>query len=144
MPARAAAYTIGSSRMSIDCGACRMVLPRSSIFLMAEGTSVASYTAVILAAGCGKRMGDLGLHYPKALLPVGDAPVIWHQLRMLRYLGIQSASLIVGHRAADIAQQLGDGNRLGVKLIYFEQPRQLGSAHAVSLLRNHLPEPFLL
>jgi NDP-sugar pyrophosphorylase family protein len=121
-----------------------MALARLCIFLMVETTSVAPYMAVVLAAGYGKRMGDLGLYYPKALLPVGDAPVIGHQLRMLRRLDVRSAAVVVGHRAADVAQYLGDGSRLGVKLTYVEQVRQLGSAHAVGLLRNRLPEPFLL
>ena len=121
-----------------------MALTRLAIFLMVEETSVASYTAVILAAGSGKRMGNLGLRYPKALLPVGDAPVIGHQLRMLRELDVRSAFIVIGHRATDVAKQLGDGSRIGFNLTYFEQPQQLGSAHAVSLLRNQLPEPFLL
>jgi NDP-sugar pyrophosphorylase family protein len=105
---------------------------------------MAAYMAVILAAGYGKRMGDLGLHYPKALLPVGDAPVIGHQLTMLHDLGIRSVSVVVGHHAAHVAEQLGDGSQFGVKMTYFQQSRQLGSAHAVSLLRNHVQQPFLL
>jgi NDP-sugar pyrophosphorylase family protein len=105
---------------------------------------VASYTAVILAAGCGKRMGELGRNHPKALLPIGDAPVVEHQLRMLRDLGVRSASVVVGYRAADVVRYLGDGDGFGVKLSYFEQPRQLGSAHALNLVRSNLTKPFLL
>src|SRR5262249_31606323 len=113
-----AACTSDSRPMLTVCKACPTALLRLSICVTAKESRVSSYRAVILAAGFGNRMGDLGLHYPKALLPVGDAPVIGHQLKMLRRLGIQSASVIVGHRAADIAQLLGDGSNFGVKLTY--------------------------
>ena len=105
---------------------------------------MASYQAVILAAGRGTRMGDLGQNYPKALLPVGDAPVVGHQLRILHDLGVRSVFIVVGHCAASVVQYFGDGRDFGVELTYVEQPQTLGSAHALQLLRSDLTGPFLL
>jgi NDP-sugar pyrophosphorylase family protein len=102
------------------------------------------YPAVILAAGRGNRMGELGNRVPKCLLPVGDEPIIGHQLRMLRSLGVRVAHVVVGHCGSDVVRFLGDGSAYGIELRYVEQTQQLGIAHAVGTLRRQLTEPFLL
>jgi NDP-sugar pyrophosphorylase family protein len=102
------------------------------------------YPAVILAAGRGNRMGELGNRVPKPLLPVGDEPIIGHQLRMLQALGVREAHVVVGHRAPDVVRFLGDGSAYGIELRYVEQTEQLGIAHAVGTLRRTLTTPFLL
>jgi dTDP-glucose pyrophosphorylase len=102
------------------------------------------YPAVILAAGRGNRMGELGNRVPKPLLPVGDEPIVGHQLRMLHSLGVREAYVVVGHRAPDVVRFLGDGAAYGIELRYVEQTEQLGIAHAVGTLRRLLTQPFLL
>lgn len=99
---------------------------------------------VILAAGRGRRMGDLGDRYPKALLPVANEPLILHQIRFLRGLGVQEVYVVVGYRRLDIVTALGDGTASGVRLHYVEQQQRLGIAHAVGRLRTSIREPFLL
>jgi len=103
-----------------------------------------SYPAVILAAGRGNRMGELGNRVPKPLLPVGNEPIIGHQLRMLHALGVRVAYIVVGHRATDVMRFLGDGGAYGIRIQYVEQSEQLGIAHAVGTLRQLLTGPFLL
>lgn len=100
--------------------------------------------AVILAAGRGTRMGELGQRHPKALLPVGDAPVVGHHLRMLRKLGIQDVIVVIGYRGADVVRELADGAGYGVRIRYIEQHMQLGIAHAVGRVRSEIAGPFLL
>lgn len=102
-----------------------------------------SYPAVILAAGRGNRMGELGNRVPKPLLPVGNEPIISHQLRLLHALGVRVAHIVVGHRATDIVRFLGD-DAYGIRIQYVEQGEQLGIAHAVGTLRKVLTSPFLL
>ncbi len=102
------------------------------------------YSAVILAAGRGARMGELGRQYSKALLPVGDTPVIGHHLQMLRGLGIRDVIVVVGHRAADVVRELADGAPYGVRIQYVEQTVQLGIAHAVGRVRPAVAGPFVL
>lgn len=99
---------------------------------------------VILAAGRGERMGALGERYPKASLPVCNKPIIWHQIELMRSLGIEEVVVLIGHRGFEIAKLLGDGAQLGVKIQYVEQTESLGIAHAVGRLEPHLDCPFLL
>jgi NDP-sugar pyrophosphorylase family protein len=50
-------------------------------------------------------MGALGEQYPKALLPIGNEPVIVHHLRLLESLGVRDVYVIVGHRACHRRRQ---------------------------------------
>lgn len=102
------------------------------------------YAAVILAAGQGKRMGALGEQYPKALLPVGDEPLIGHQLRMLAKLRIHEVYVIIGHLGARFAEVIGTGAAYGVNIRYIEQGPALGSAFALAHAIPYIQKPFLV
>lgn len=105
---------------------------------------MSGYVGAILAAGRGRRMGDLGDCYPKPLLPIANEPLIVHHLRALRSLGITQVYIVVGHAAAQIISVLGDGSRYGVDIRYVEQREPLGSAHALGQLAPYLNSPFVL
>lgn len=105
---------------------------------------MSGYVGAILAAGRGRRMGDLGDCYPKPLLPIANEPLIVHHLHALRSLGITQIYIVVGHAAAQIISVLGDGSRYGVDIRYVEQREPLGSAHALGQLAPYLNGPFVL
>jgi NDP-sugar pyrophosphorylase family protein len=102
------------------------------------------YQAVILAAGHGKRMGLLGEEYPKALLPVGDEPLIGHQLRLFGRLGVHEIYVVIGHLGSHIVDAVGTGSRYSLTVRYVEQGPALGSAFALARAIPHLRKPFLL
>jgi len=102
------------------------------------------YQGVILAAGQGKRMGPLGEEYPKALLPVGDEPLIGHQLRLFSRLGVQDVYVVIGHLGAHLADAIGTGSRYGLAVHYVEQGPALGSAFALGRVIPHLRKSFLV
>ena len=102
------------------------------------------YAAVILAAGQGKRMGTLGEEYPKTLLPVGDEPLIGHQLRLFSQLGIKEVFVVIGHLGSRVVEAVGAGSRFGVSVQYVEQGPPLGSAFALAKLKPYLQKSFLV
>jgi len=55
-------------------------------------------TAVILAAGAGSRLGDLGRHYSKAMLPLAGRPLIEWVAERLRLAGLPRV-VVVAHAA---------------------------------------------
>lgn len=99
---------------------------------------------ILLAAGRGRRMGALGDHRPKTLLPVGGEPLAAHHLRLFHRLGIERVFVVVGFRGDEVRQELGDGGRFGLELVYLEQRAALGSAHALGLVRAHHRGPVVL
>jgi NDP-sugar pyrophosphorylase family protein len=102
------------------------------------------YQGVILAAGQGKRMGPLGEEYPKALLPVGDEPIIGHQLRLFGRLGIRDVYAVIGHLGSKIIDAIGDGSRYGLNIHFVEQGPALGSAFALGRAIPYLRKPFVV
>ena len=50
------------------------------------------YQAVILAGGRGTRMTEITSSKAKCLLPIGNYPMIWYPLNMLKRIGFQGKS----------------------------------------------------
>jgi MurNAc alpha-1-phosphate uridylyltransferase len=74
--------------------------------------------AMILAAGRGERMRPLTDTLPKPLLPVGGKPLILHLIDGLKHAGVHDLVINHSHLGQLIEEQLGDGTRYGVRIVY--------------------------
>ena len=52
------------------------------------------YQAVILAGGRGTRMTEITSSKAKCLLPIGNYPMIWYPLNMLKRIGFHGKLII--------------------------------------------------
>lgn len=77
-------------------------------------------TAVILAAGEGKRLRPLTRNRPKPMLPAGNRPVLAHVLDALLDAGITDPHVVIGHRCDRIRDYFGHAYR-DRPLTYHEQ-----------------------
>lgn len=102
------------------------------------------YCGVLLAAGKGTRMAAFSDQYPKPMLPVGNKPLLAHQIELLRGLGILDIVILIGYKGFEVARVLGDGSNYGVRLTYVEQTEMLGIAHAVGQLETWIDRPFMM
>lgn len=91
----------------------------------------APLSAVVMAAGEGRRLRPLTEHWPKPILPVDGRPVIATLLRELSAAGIQDVTVVTGHLAERVEALLDGGHHWGVELRLARQPEPLGSADAV-------------
>lgn len=76
---------------------------------------------MLMAAGGGSRMTDLTYNTPKAMLPVGNKPLMWYPLNLLERVGFEGESSIFFKVLLLLLQQL----------------------HLISLLLLHLPQSLL-
>lgn len=96
--------------------------------------------ALVLSGGSGTRLRPFSHSLPKQLIPIANKPVLEHVLGNIRDLGVTEISVVVGDRAADIVNEIGDGTRFGARITYISQPQPLGLAHCVRLAREFLAE----
>ncbi|MEU2915687.1 glucose-1-phosphate thymidylyltransferase [Streptomyces massasporeus] len=94
--------------------------------------------ALVLSGGSGTRLRPFSYSMPKQLIPIANKPVLEHVLENIRDLGIVDVGVIVGDLGPQIAEVMGDGSRLGLRIAYIQQSEPLGLAHCV-----RLAQPFL-
>lgn len=88
--------------------------------------------AIILAAGKGKRMNATDVN--KVAMPLADKPMIVHTIELLETLQIKNIVVVVGFAKVSVM------NILGQKVLFAEQRKRLGTAHAVSVGLKQIPE----
>lgn len=93
---------------------------------------------MILAAGLGTRLRRLTNGMPKALMPVGNRPMIDHHLRALAAAGVEEAIVNLHHEGDAIARYVGDGRAWGIEVAYSREERLLGTGGALARLRDRL------
>ncbi len=89
---------------------------------------------VILTAGSGKRLGEAGKRFPKALLPVGDSTLLEMHLRA--FLAAGSRRFVIVTDPADRSVETAARAALagtGSELFIAPQAERLGIGHAASL-----------
>lgn len=86
-----------------------------------------SLSAVILAAGMGKRMGA---SLAKVLHPLGGAPMVRHVADLARQAGASPIVLVVGHQAEAVRAVFSPEE---TDLRFARQGEQLGTGHAAGI-----------
>ncbi len=99
--------------------------------------------AIILAGGQGTRLKPYTLVFPKALVPLGDMPVLELVLRQLKAHGFNEIILSVGHLSHLIETFFGNGEKLGINITYAREDKPLSTAGPIRAIDN-LPEDFLV
>ncbi len=99
--------------------------------------------AVIIAAGKGVRLKPITEQIPKCMVAIKGKPMLELIMERIIGAGAEEINLIVGYKKEIIEDHFG-AEFNGVKLNYFVQKEQKGTAHAVSLAEKYVGEKFLV
>ncbi len=100
--------------------------------------------AVILAGGRGIRLGEVTREIPKPMLPIGNKPLLHHQVDLLVKYGIEDIIILVNYLKDPILQYFGDGKRFGATITYFEESMPLGTVGGIKAIEDRLTSDFLV
>jgi choline kinase len=100
-------------------------------------------TAVILAAGMGVRLQEVGKRIPKGCMRLGDKSIVEESVLRLLSQGIERIIIVTGHHA-DQYQHLQDEYPQAIQFINNPHYADSGSMYSLYCAREHINEPFLL
>jgi NDP-sugar pyrophosphorylase family protein len=102
-------------------------------------------TALILAAGIGKRLRPFTETMPKCMLPINGVPILVNALNILNNNGIKHVILVVGHKKEVIFKQIGNQYD-GIKVSYVvsEDYEKTNNIYSLWLAREYLGVNILL
>jgi dTDP-glucose pyrophosphorylase len=99
---------------------------------------------ILMAGGLGTRLAPLTNDTPKPLLKVGTKPILETIIENFANYGFTDIIISVNYKADMIKEYFKDGSRFGVNIEYIQEAKRLGTAGALSLLKQKPKEPFFV
>jgi len=90
--------------------------------------------AAILAGGMGTRLVEETNSKSKAMVPIGDQPILWHLLQYYRHYGFNEQIVALGYRADSIQEYFSAGDFEGTKTGNPEHQRWLERHEATPMV----------
>lgn len=116
----------------------------TKIFDLKKRKSILPLECMIMAGGRGERLRPLTDKTPKPMLLVGNKPIIEHNIDRLISFGIEKIYISVKYLGQQIEDYFGDGSSKGISIEYIWEDLPLGTAGALSLIKELKTEHILL
>ena len=111
---------------------------------LAKTKALLPVDAVIMAGGRGERLLPLTRDTPKPLLPVGNKPIIEHNIDRLTHYGINQIHITTRHLGEQIENYFGNGSAKGIAIHYTREQEPLGTIGAMRLMNEYQHDTVLL
>lgn len=99
---------------------------------------------ILMVGGLGTRLRPLTENTPKPMLKVGNKPILQTIVEKFAEYGYTNIVMCVNYKSHIIQDYFGDGSSFGVNIEYILEEKRMGTAGALSLLREKPTEPFFV
>lgn len=101
-------------------------------------------TVILMAGGLGTRLRPLTENVPKPMLNVGNKPILETIIEGFKRYGFTNFILSVNYKKEVIQDYFQDGSAFGVSISYIEEEKRMGTAGALSLLKEKPNKPIFV
>ena len=91
---------------------------------------------LILVGGLGTRLREIIKNIPKAMANIKGKPFLEYLILQLKNYNLNDIILCTGYLKEKIESYFENGNRLGVNIVYSEEPKPLGTGGAIKLAES--------
>ncbi|MFA5462070.1 MAG: nucleotidyltransferase family protein [Sulfurimonas sp.] len=99
---------------------------------------------ILMVGGLGTRLRPLTENTPKPMLKVGDKPILQTIVEKFVEYGYTNIVMCVNYKSHVIQNYFGDGSEFGVIIEYIFEEQRMGTAGALSLLKEKPNEAFFV
>lgn len=99
---------------------------------------------ILMVGGLGTRLRPLTQDTPKPMLKVGDKPILQTIIEKFAEYGYINIVMCVNYKSQIIQDYFGDGSKFSVNIEYVLEEQRMGTAGALSLLKDKPSEPFFV
>ncbi|MEK4244738.1 nucleotidyltransferase family protein [Psychrobacillus sp. FSL K6-2684] len=101
-------------------------------------------TVILMAGGLGTRLRPLTENIPKPMLNVGNKPILETIIEGFKQYGFTNFIISVNYKKEVIQDYFQDGAAFGVSISYIEENKRMGTAGALSLLKEKPTNPIFV
>lgn len=91
---------------------------------------------VLMVGGLGSRLGELTKNTPKPMLKIGKKPILENIVLNFKEQGFKKFIFCVNYKKEVICDYFQEGRGWGVEISYVKEKQKLGTAGALSLIRD--------
>ncbi|WP_312504884.1 nucleotidyltransferase family protein [Lysinibacillus sp.] len=128
-------------QLPIVDGANRIV---NILFMDKFDHSTNKNTVVLMLGGLGTRLRPLTNDIPKPMLKVGNKPILETIIEGFKQYGYTNFIFSVNYKKEVIQEYFQNGEDFDVTIEYVEEDKRMGTAGALSLLKQRPKEPFFV
>jgi len=99
---------------------------------------------ILMVGGLGTRLRPLTENTPKPMLKVGNKPILQTIVEKFAEYGYINIVMCVNYKSHVIQDYFKDGSEFGVNIEYVFEEQRMGTAGALSLLKEKPTEPFFV
>tara|TARA_B100000900_G_scaffold416225_1_gene450267 strand:+ start:5435 stop:6481 length:1047 start_codon:yes stop_codon:yes gene_type:complete len=99
---------------------------------------------ILMVGGLGERLGSLTKDTPKPMLKVGNKSILETIVENFKGYGYTNIVMCLNYKSEIIQDYFGDGSEFGVNIEYIVEEKRMGTAGALSLLKDNSKEPFFV